>query len=73
MCFATLDKFRVEGDYYHEVIKAISNRETCKIEKHEHQHLGLLFYKLADKSGGLEYYYPLTAQGVTSLKLILAS
>ena len=73
ICFATLDKYKLTGDYYHEVIKTVFNREICNIEKHEHQHLGLLFYKLADKSGGLEYYYPLTAQGVSSLKLILVS
>lgn len=73
ICFATLDQNGLSGDYYHEIIEPIKDQETIKVDKHDHQNLGMLFYQVTDDSDGLEFYYPLTNQGISKIETILES
>lgn len=71
ICFATLEQFRLTDDYYHEIILPLSSQSQTKMQKHEHPHLGVLFFQLQDRSNGLEYYYPLNPQGINKLISVL--
>ena len=71
ICFATLDQNRLTGDYYHEVITPLDKQLKATIDKHDHQHLGVLFYQISDEKGGLEFYYPISNQGIDEIEKIL--
>jgi len=71
ICFATLDKSRLNGDFYHEIIKPIDKELETKVEKNDHPNLGVLFYQVTDGNEGLEFYYPLTDAGIKEIESIL--
>ena len=71
VCFATLENTRIAGDFYHEIIQPLSANQEHVVDKNQHQHLGVLFYQVTDKSGGIEFYYPLTAKGLAEIDEIL--
>lgn len=68
VCFATLEQTRITGDVYHEIIKPIDSSLETNFDKHTHQHLGVLFFQVTDGNGGLEFYYPLTNQGIVEIE-----
>jgi hypothetical protein len=68
ICFATLDQSRLTGDYYHEIIQPLDKTQSQKIDKNQHPQLGLLFYQVTDDNGGLEFYYPLTSNGIKAIE-----
>ncbi|MCF6289195.1 MAG: hypothetical protein L3J53_08190 [Proteobacteria bacterium] len=68
ICFATLDDSRLSGTYYHEIINPIDADNNPKTEKNNHQHLGMLYYQVTDDAQGLEFYYPLTNDGVIEIE-----
>lgn len=72
ICFATLDKNRIIGDFYHEIVKPLNDKNQQSVDKNEHQHLGVLFYQVTDESDGLEFYYPLTAKGIVEIEKIIS-
>jgi hypothetical protein len=72
VCFATLDENRLEGDFYHEIIQPLEPTEKPIVDKNSHPHLGVLFFQVSDTKGGLEFYYPLTTQGITEIEKLLA-
>jgi hypothetical protein len=71
VCFATLEQTRITGDVYHEVIKPLDKTTKATVDKHTHQHLGLLFFQVSDENEGLEFYYPLTNKGITEIEGIV--
>lgn len=71
ICFATLDQYRLTDDYHHEIIKALSTHSEADIRKHEHRHLGVLFFQLEDEFNGLECYYPMNPDGVNKVTSLL--
>jgi len=72
ICFATLNQSRLTGDYYHEIIQSLDKTQNLKTDKTQHPQLGLLFYQVSDNKGGLEFYYPLTSNGIKEIELQLA-
>jgi len=73
VCFATLDQTRITGDYYHEIIHPLDSKLETDVDKHTHQHLGVLFFQVADKKGGLEFYYPLTTEGIIEIEKLVGN
>ena len=71
ICFATLDQYSLKGDYYHEIIKPIGDKQKFEVEKQDHQELGVLFYQVTDDKSGLEFYYPITNKGIDEIEKIL--
>jgi len=71
ICFATLDKNRLSGDVYHEIIKPLNNDLKFTIDKNDHPNLGSVFYQVSDENEGLEYYYPLTDAGIKEIETLL--
>lgn len=71
ICFATLDQTRLTGDYYHEIIKPLDKTQKPKVDKNNHPQLGVLFYQVSDDKDGLEFYYPLTNDGIKEIELQL--
>ena len=71
ICFATLDKARINGEFYHEVIIPLNKDHSTKVDKNDHPNLGIIFYQVTDKNGGLEYYYPITDVGIKEIETIL--
>ncbi|VAW42692.1 hypothetical protein MNBD_GAMMA01-495 [hydrothermal vent metagenome] len=73
ICFATLEQSRLAGDYYHEIIKPIDPNKNINVDKHTHQHLGVLFFQVTDENEGLEFYYPVTSDGIHKIEEVLKS
>lgn len=71
VCFATLDQTRITGDYYHEIIQPLDSTREVNVDKHTHQHLGVLFFQITDGDGGLEFYYPLTNKGIVEIEKLV--
>lgn len=71
ICFATLDKSRINSDFYHEVINPLNKNLPIKIDKNDHPNLGIIFYQVTDENEGLEYYYPITDQGIKEIEKII--
>jgi len=71
ICFATLDNSRLNGDFYHEIVKPIDKTLSIDIDKNNHPQLGILFYQVTDKDGGLEFYYPITSEGILEIDRLL--
>lgn len=72
ICFATLDTNRLTDDFYHEIIKPLNKSHKTKVDKQDHQGLGVLFYQVTDETDGLEYYYPMTNDGINKIEKLLA-
>jgi len=68
ICFATLDKSRLTGDYYHEIIKPLDKTQNSKVDTNNHPQLGVLFYQVTGGNDGLEFYYPITNQGIKEIE-----
>lgn len=71
ICFATLDKNRISGDVYHEIINPLNKDSNVKIDKNDHPNLGVIFYQVTDENDGLEFYYPLTDAGIKEIEDII--
>jgi len=71
ICFATLDKSRLTGDFYHEIIKPLDKTQKAKVDKNDHPQLGVLFYQVTDNNDGLEFYYPLSNKGSHEIEKVL--
>jgi hypothetical protein len=71
ICFATLDKHKISGDVYHEIVNPLNKELKFTIEKNDHPNLGVLFYQVTDENDGLEFYYPLTDAGIKEIEAIL--
>lgn len=73
VCFASLEQTRITGDVYHEIIQPLDSTLEANVDKHTHQHLGVLFFQVTDDKGGLEFYYPLSNNGITEIEALLVS
>jgi hypothetical protein len=71
ICFATLDQSRINGDFYHEIIKPLDDSQSHNIDKNNHPQLGMLFYQVTDNNDGLEFYYPITNEGIKEIEALL--
>ena len=71
ICFATLDQSRVKGDFYHEIIKPLDDSQSHNVDKNNHPQLGMLFYQVTDNNDGLEFYYPITNEGIKEIEALL--
>ena len=71
ICFATLDKSRISGNVYHEVINPLSQNLKVNIDKNDHPNLGIVFFQISDENDGLEYFYPLTDAGIKEIEAII--
>lgn len=68
ICFATLDQSRLNGDFYHEIVKPLDKKQPLTTDKNDHPQLGVLFYQVTDNDDGLEFYYPMTNEGIKEIE-----
>lgn len=68
ICFATLDQSRINGDFYHEIINPLNKDQKSKVDMNDHPQLGIMFYQVTDNDDGLEFYYPMTNNGIKEIE-----
>ncbi len=73
ICFASLEKNRLKGDFHQEIITPIDQQLKLTIDKNEHPQLGVLYYQVSDEQGGLAFYYPMNSEGVIKIESLLTT
>jgi len=68
ICFASLDKSRLQTPYHHETVFPVDANKQVKVRVNSHPHLGIIYFKVTDAGKGLEYYYPLSKQGLKAIE-----